>query len=319
MKEILYKNLNQISIIINLDNFEVSSNIFLNQTSFLRISNTLNQEFFDKLIEEIFEIDKNGFHLRNIIQELNKIVKLIEEKKDFYNKYDDLNFLKDSFKIYCDTLFRDQLKIINENDVDENGIDENILSKKIIDLKIDNIMNNHNLLINYYKSFTKFFKRIEENYSRELLLIENKPKIKLNYSDNYYISPLIVCQIVKLNDNYKLFNKSEFELLYNIFNLNFYSDELKVNKKQIIRVSYLIKFFVKNVIGDNKHWAENVVNYLKLNYNTYDKKNYENDDELTDDLKLYIKNLKLLFVSQVVTYNEPLITKVDKKNKNNIL
>ncbi|GEM52601.1 hypothetical protein EB1_23910 [Empedobacter brevis NBRC 14943 = ATCC 43319] len=314
MKEILYKNLNLISIIINSDNFEVSSNIYLNQFNFFNISNTLNQDFFDKLIEEIFESDKNGFQLRNIIQELNKIVKLIEEKKDFYNKYDDLNFLKVSFKIYCDTLYRNQLIIIEDNDVDEN-----ILNKNEIESEIDAIIYNQDLHINYYKKFVKLFKKVEENYSRELLLIENKSKIKLNYSDNYYISPLIVLQIVKLNKAYYLFNNSEFVLLYNIFNLNFYTDELKVNKKQIIRVSYLIKFLVKNVIGDNEHWAENIVYYLKINYNTYDKKNYENDDELTDDLKLYIKNLKLLFVSQVETYNEPLITKVDKKNKNNII
>ena len=166
MKEILYKNLNQISIIINSDNFEVSSNIFLNQTSFLRISNTLNQEFFDKLIEEIFEIDKNGFHLRNIIQELNKILKLIEEKKDSYHKYNDLNFLKKSFKIYCDTLFRSQLKIIEENDVDES-----ILSKNDIESKIDAIIYNQDLHINYYKRFVRLFKKVEKNYSRELLLI----------------------------------------------------------------------------------------------------------------------------------------------------
>ena len=314
MKEILYKNLNQISIIINSDNFEISSNIYLNQTSFLIISNTLNQDFFDKLIEEIFESDKNGFQLRNIIQELNKIVTLIEENKKSYKKYDNLNFLKESFKIHCDTLFRNQLKIIEENDVDES-----ILSKNDIESKIDAILYNQDLHINYYKKFIRLFKKVEENYSRELLLIENKSKIKLNYSDNYYLSPFIVLQIVRLTEAYGLFNKSEFELLYNIFNLNFYTDELKFNNGQKIRVCYLIKFLVKNVIDDNKHWAENILYYLKLNYNTYDKKNYENNDELTDDLKLYIKNLKLLFVSQVATYNEPLITKVDKKNKYNII
>ena len=231
MKEVLYKNLNLISIIINSDNFEVSSNIYLIQTSFLKISNTLNQDFFDKLIEEIFEIDKNGFHLRNILHELNKIITLIEEKKDFYKKYDDLNFLKESFKIHCDSLFRNQLIIIDENDVDKS-----ILSKNDIESKIDSIIYNQYLHINYYKRFIRLLKKVEKNYSRELFLIENKTKITLSYTDNYYLDPFIILQIVRLNKVYYLFNKSEFELLYNIFNLNFYTDELKVNEKEKIRV-----------------------------------------------------------------------------------
>lgn len=299
MKEVLYKNLNLISIIINSDNFEVSSNIYLIQTNFLTISNTLNQNFFDNLIEEIFEIDKNGFHLRNIIQELNKMVMLLEEKKDSYNKYDDLNFLKDSFKIHCDTLYRNQLKIIEENDVDES-----ILSKNDIESKIDAIIYNQDLHINYYKRFVRLFKKVEENYSRELFLIENKAKITLNYTNNYYLDPFIILQIVRLNKVYNLFNKSEFELLYNIFNLNSYTNELKVNENKKIKTSYLIKYLFDNIINELEKdiWKGEIIKYFDLKESTFKSKT-----SMDSDNKFH-KNIIKLFKDEFMVYNEPLNT-----------
>ena len=280
----LIQELEKLDFILIQDIYTTSKSIFQYQTSLFHIHENINTLFFDTLLIEILDKDNTGLYIRNILSEIESR-RLILEKINS-NKYESFKFKVSCFSEYA--LFKYKLDHINEiNDDDRN-----------------NILFNENLHKNYYKLFLKLFEKVIIKYEKELIYLEKRTKVILSYNDNYYLSPFIVLQIVRLSEAYNLFNKSEFELLYNIFNLNFYTDELKVNENEKIRVSYLIKHLVDNLIikSDKVLWKNEILIYFDLNESTYKNKTTK------DPNYQFHKDIDILLLQEEKIHNEPLNT-----------
>ena len=287
----LIQELEKLDFILNQDIYTPSRSIFQYQTSLFHIHENINTLFFDTLLIEILDKDNTGLYIRNVLSEIESRLLTLEKIEPKTKIYGDFKFKVSCFSAYAMFNF-------NVEDIDE-----------INDVERNNILFNENLHKNFYKLFLKLFEKVIIKYEKELIYLEKRTKVILSYNDNYYLSPLIVLQIVRLSDAYCLFNKSEFELLYNIFNLNFYSDELKVNKNQKIRVSYLINFLEKKFIDNDKSWSKKMLIYFDLNENTYDKRLIFDEEKLDKNQKLLNDNLKLLFEEELKNHYEPLNTK----------
>ena len=176
----LIQELEKLDFILIQDIYTTSKSIFQYQTSLFHIHENINTLFFDTLLIEILDKDNTGLYIRNILSEIESR-RLILEKINS-NKYESFKFKVSCFSEYA--LFKYKLDHINEiNDDDRN-----------------NILFNENLHKNYYKLFLKLFEKVIIKYEKELIYLEKRTKVILSYNDNYYLSPFIVLQIVRLSE-----------------------------------------------------------------------------------------------------------------------
>ena len=318
--------------------------------SFIKIENGRYNYNFNKKSEELEEKLKIFYTMNDNLVNIYKICRkdYIQIKTKFNDLSEYFKEMKYTKKINYKSLFDDLSKKINMNKKQKTNADENkfinILPSidDISKIKINKIDNNINSTQNFnfeikQRDSPKFVKKKTfqiENFASNFNLKKNFYNAKNNPINN--ISNL---NILSDNNNSTQEKRIKFPLkrqltqnieyskpstkISKIYNNNFIPEDKKESDSLILKESKSFNENINNILiykikEENKESNNNSINDIKDNENTdkekkEDNQNDNNNEEKINDIEMNSSMSK----SDVATYDQKVITNIEKKNEIN--